>query len=119
MDGSFVWFVCLKVKGLRLLVPILANSLITMMTILFLGMRKRTVSPTYYSDGTARYRTLSGFEYSTGGSSWIDNCGIEHRNDGTESRPVWWNDNLREVYDSSTNELLGIEREEAWGISRY
>ena len=81
---------------------------------------KETIwNPTYYEDGTSRYKTLTGYQYSDGTSSWVDCLDVEHRDNGTESRPVWWDDNLREIYDSSTNELLGIEREESWGISHY
>ena len=77
-------------------------------------------NPTYYEDGTSRYKTMFGYQYSNGTTSYINECtGIEYRDDRTEARPVWYNNDIKEIYSTDSGEYLGTEVENAWGISKY
>ena len=77
-------------------------------------------NPTYYDDGTSRYKTMFGYQYSTGTSSCINEItGIEYRDNGTEARPVWYDNNIKEIYSTDSGEYLGTEVENVWGISKY
>lgn len=77
-------------------------------------------NPTYDDHGVSRYKTISGYQYSNGVSSYVnDTTGVEYRDDRTEARPVWYNNNIREIYNTDTGEYLGTEIENDWGISKY
>lgn len=77
-------------------------------------------NPTYYENGTSRYKTASGYQYSNGVNSWINTLtGVEYRSNGTEARPVWYDPDTKEIYDSESGEYLGTETENDWGISKY
>ena len=77
-------------------------------------------NPEYYENGESRYKTASGYQYSNGTSSYVNEItGIEYRKDGTEARQVWYSDDVKELYDTDTGEYLGTEMENDWGISRY
>ena len=77
-------------------------------------------NPTYYEDGTSRHKTMFGYQYSNGTSSCVNEItGIEYRDNGTEARPVWYNNDIKEIYSTDSGEYLGTEVENTWGISKY
>lgn len=77
-------------------------------------------NPTYYEDGTSRYKTMFGYQYSNGTTSCLNEItGIEYRDDGTEARPVWYDNDIKEIYNTDSGEYLGTEVENTWGISKY